>query len=53
MTKKDLALINYTKKVNKRIPRNGNKIMDERAFTKFAKRLSKENKAVLEQLADR
>lgn len=52
MTKKDLALINYTKKVNKRIPRNGNKIMDERAFTKFAKRLSKENKAVLERLAD-
>jgi len=52
MTKKDLALINYTKKVNKRIPRNGDKIMDERAFTKFAKRLSKENKAVLERLAD-
>jgi len=53
MTKKDQALIKYTKKVNSLYPRNGDKIMDQRAFTKLAKRLAKENKAVLEQLADK
>ena len=53
MTKQQTErIVKFTAKVNSQIPRNGNGKMDDRAFTRLARRLCSQNKKVLKRLAE-